>query len=278
MQHNLLTLKKAILFILLMAGFIIFIIYATKSPSNNRNWATDQQVLPYAVFKDGTVEIFNIRNFSYTTTSEYERNYYNKEYVISKLSSVDYIVEPFGSIGAAHTFVSFGFDNGDHIAISAEIRKEINESFSPLKGLLRKYELMYVIADERDVVKLRTNYRKDDVFIYPIQTAQENMQQLFIDMLTRANMLKEKPEFYNTLTNNCTTNIAKHINIISPNQNRIPWDIRLLLPENSDKLAYELGFIDNRITLEEARKKYQVNDAAQKYADYEDFPNLIRSE
>lgn len=248
--------------------------YFSHIPSNDREWALDQEILPYAEFNDDMVSVSNIRNFSYQSVSEYTPAYYNKTFDLNTLESVDYIVEPFGNMGAAHTFLSFGFSTGDYLAISVEIRKEVGESFSPLKGLLRNYELMYVVADERDVINLRTNYRKDTVYLYPVKTSKENMRALFADMLTRANQLREKPEFYNTLTSTCTTNIVSHINKIVPG--RIPWDPRLLFPENSDALAYELGLIDNSFSLEELRERHKINEEAEQYADSPDFSKLIR--
>jgi len=262
----------------LLAAVILLLLFGlchfSKTASNDREWSLDQQVLPYADFNGDKVTVFNVRNFSYQSTQEYTPAYYDKMFSLNELTSVDYIVEPFGSIGAAHTFVSFGFSTGDYLAISVEIRKEVGESFSPLKGILRNYELMYVVADERDVVKLRTSYRKNDVYLYPVNTSKENMRELFISMLQRANKLKQQPEFYNTLTNNCTTNIANHINNISPS--RVPWDLRLLLPENSDELAYELGLLDKSIPLEELRKQHLINEKAEKYADSVGFSKLIR--
>lgn len=272
MQSLLLKHKKLSVFLFLILLFGLW--YVSKTPSNDREWALDQQVLPYAEIAGDEITVYNIRNFSYESTSEYTPDYYDKTFNLNELTSVDYIVEPFGSIGAAHTFVSFGFNTGDYLAISVEIRKEIGESFSPIKGLLRNYELMYVVADERDVVKLRTNYRKDDVYLYPVETSEENMKKLFIDMLTRTNELKEDPEFYNTLTNTCTTNIADHVNEITPS--RIPWDLRLLFPENSDELAYEIGLLDNSIPLEKLRGRHLINEKAEKYADSADFSKLIR--
>lgn len=257
----------------LVATFLIAL-FVFRTPSNDREWSRDQTLLPYAVFDGDSVEVKNIRNFSYVSESEYQPNYYDSVFGLSSLVSVDYIVEPFGGVGAAHTFVSFGFANGSYVAISVEIRKEEGESFSPLKGLLRSYELMYVIADENDVVKLRTNYRKNIVYIHPVKIPRENMRELFVDMLSRANELREDPEFYNTLTNTCTTNIVRHVNTIAPNA--IPWDLRLLLPKNSDELAYELGLIDQSITLEEARKRFKINERAAKYADDADFSLKIR--
>lgn len=248
--------------------------YFSRVPRNDREWSLDQRVLSHAKFTGDEVTVFNIRNFTYKSVTDYEPNYYDKTFNLNELVSVDYIVEPFGNMGAAHTFLSFGFSTGDYLAISVEIRKEVGESFSPLKGLLRNYELMYVVADERDVIKLRTNYRQDAVYLYPIKISKEHMRILFSDMLTRTNKLREKPEFYNTVTNTCTTNIVSHVNHIAPAH--IPWDVRLLLPENSDVLAYELGLIDTSVSLEELRKHHKINDKAAQYADSTDFSKLIR--
>jgi hypothetical protein len=264
----------ALLTMLIIAGTIIGVWYFTQTPSNERDWSLDQAVLPYAEFRENEVEVFNVRNFTYNSTSEYEANYYNRVFNLDELSSVDYIVVPFDNIGAAHTFVSFGFKNGRYLAVSVEIRKEKGESFSALKGLLRHYEIMYVVADEKDVISLRAKHRQDDVYIYPVKTTNENMKRLFTDMLTRANKLKAEPEFYNTLTSTCTTNIARHINNISPN--RIPKDLRLLLPKNSDALAYELGLIDNSLPLEELRAKYKIDDKAEQYSKLANFSEMIR--
>jgi hypothetical protein len=265
--------RKILYTLIAVVGICLIWLFAHQ-PSNDRDWAVDQSVLPSAEFLDNEIMIRNIRNFEYRSTTDYIPQYYDKTFDLDDLTSVYYLVEPFGSIGAAHTFVSFGFDDKDFISISIEIRKEKGESFSPWKGLLRQYELMYVVADERDVVKLRSNFRKDPVYLYPVNTTKENMQTIFIAMLERANKLKEAPEFYNTLTNTCTTNIVAHVNDITPN--RVPWDLRLLLPENSDELAYELGLIDNSMTLEEAREKYLINERAEKYADHSDFSVKIR--
>lgn len=267
-------LSKKKIFLIIVA--IVAISYFTLvQPSNDRDWNIDQQLLAYSVLEDNIMTIYNIRNFNYRSTTDYDIEYYNREYNIDEIETIDYIVEPFGSIGAAHTFLSFGFKNGDYLAVSVEIRKEKGESFSPIKGLFRQYELMYVVADERDVIKLRSNYRKDDVYIYPIRTQEESSKQkLFLDIFERVNGLAENSEFYNTLVNTCTTNIADHVNNISPN--KISFDYRLLFPKNSDVLAYEIGLIDTDLSLEEAREKYRINEKAMLYADDPDFSKKIR--
>ncbi len=257
-----------------LVAFVIW--YVSVPPSNARDWSPDQAVLPYAEISENKVAVYNIRNFTYRSTSDYTPAYYNKTFSLDKLATVDYIVEPFEGIGAAHTFLSFGFTDGSFVAISVEIRKEKGEIFKAWKGVLKRYELMYVIADERDVVKLRSNYRNDPVYIYPVKTTQENMQALFVDMLQGANNLKENPEFYNTVTNNCTIVIADHVNNVTPG--KIPWwNLNLILPKNSDKLALKLGLIEALDGIEAAREKYKVNELAEKYADSPDFSQKIRS-
>ena len=123
-------------------------------------------------------------------------------------------------------------------------------------------------------MKLRSNYRKDLVYVYPVKTTPEKARAVFLDIISRINKLKEKPEFYNTLTNTCTTNIVSHVNKITPK--RVPFSYKVLLPAYSDKLAYDLGMIDTSLSFEDAREKYLINDRAMKYADDPDFSVKIR--
>jgi hypothetical protein len=256
-------------------GIIILNLFLlTKHPSNDRDWNNDQKILPTAEISGNLVTIHNVRNIAYRSTSDYTLDYYDRTYDLNDLQKVFFVVEPFsGFVGSAHTFLSFQFSTSTFVSISVEIRKEKGESFSALKGILRSYEIMYVVADERDVIKLRSNFRKDKVFIYPART--EKGKQLFLSMISRANELAKKPEFYNTLTNTCTTNIVSHINALTPK--RISWlDYRVLLPENSDTYAHEMGLIDTDLSLEQAREKYLINERAMKYADDNDFSLKIR--
>lgn len=191
------------------------------------------------------------------------------------MKKVYFVVEPFsGYVGAAHTFLSFEFEDNVFVSISVEIRKEKGESFSALKGLLRQYELMYVIADERDVVKLRSNYRKDNVYVYPVKADLEKSKKLFLSMIEKTNKLAMYPEFYNTLTNTCTTNIVSHVNEIT--SGRVPLNLSILFPANSDQFAYDLGLIDTDLSFEKAREKFLINEKALKYADDAMFSVKIR--
>lgn len=266
--------KKLALTFILIAPLVI--IWLLIRPSNNRNWNTDQAILPSAEIEGNLIHIHNIRNFTYQSTTDYTPDYYDKTFDLTTLKRVYYIVEPFSNWeGSAHTFVSFEFEGSQFVSISVEIRKEKGESFSAWKGLLKQYEIMYVIADERDVVKLRSNYRQDSVFVYPVKTTTERAQKMFLEMVQRANTLKDKPEFYNTLTNTCTTNLVQHANIIVPG--RIPFSYKVLFPGYSDRLAYDLGLIDTTLSFAEIRAKYKINERAEKYANSPDFSQKIRA-
>lgn len=271
---------KRLLCLFCVTVFLILCLYGVLAiftePSNDRVWNTDQDILPYAKIQGDLVSIHNIRNFLYASTTEYTARYYDKTFDLNKIKRVWYVVEPFSGIpGSAHTFLSFEFEGDQFVSISVEIRKEKGEDYHPIKGLFNAYELMYVIADEQDVIKLRSNYRKDLVYVYPAKTTPEKVRTLFLDMINRANDLKENPEFYNTITNTCTTNIVKHINTITPG--RVPFlNLRILLPANSDELAYELGLIDTDLPFEAARTRYFINDRALLYADRKDFSVKIR--
>ncbi len=245
-------------------------------PSNERVWSADQAILPAAEFNGPLVTVRNIRNFRYETADRYTPAYYDKTFDLRQLDSAWFIVEPFGKGHVAHTFVSFGFGPSDFVAISVEIRKEKGEEFSALKGLLRQYEIMYVVGDERDLIKLRTNYRKDEVYLYPMRTSRERMREMFVEMLRRANALRQSPEFYNTLTNTCTTNLVRHVNTIAPD--RIPFHPAVIFPGYSDRLAYKLGLIETDLPLAEMRKRFRVNALAEKYADDPEFSKRIRGQ
>jgi hypothetical protein len=251
------------------------LVYALIEPSTTRDWNPDQRVMPLAVFRGHYVDISNIRNIEYRSTDDYTVRHYNRTFDLDALESLWFMVEPFhGMEGPAHTLMSFGFADDVYLAISVEIRKEIGEKFSPLLGLLKRYELMYVIADERDVLKLRSNFRKDDVYLYPIRTTAERRREMFVEMLERANQLAERPEFYNTLTNTCTTNIVRHVNTISAG--RVPWSYKVLLPAYSDELAYDLGLIETTLPLDEARRRFRINERAARFADDPAFSRRIR--
>jgi len=265
--------KLFLIFVLLI--IFVYIVHGVFSvPKLNRNWVSDQKILAEVSIDGDLITIKNIRNISYRSAEDFDVAFYDKTFKLEDLKTAWYIVEPFGQIGAAHTFVSFEFYDGSYLAISPEIRREQGEKFSVLKGVFRQYELVYIIADEFDVIKLRTKHRRHEVRLFPIKADQKIMQQVFMDMLERAEKLATEPEFYNTIANNCATNIMKHVRKFS--DKAIPWwDVRYLLPEYSDKIAYDADILNSDLPIDEARQYFSISDKAKRCSE-KDFSSCIR--
>jgi hypothetical protein len=268
--------KRAWLALILVLATVA---YFSIRPSNARNWSPDQTRLPSATFEGDLVHVKDIRNFEYRSTTDYDPVWYGKTFDLKRLESLWFMVEPFDEgKGAAHTLMSFGFAGPagpEYLAVSVEIRKEVGEEFSVVKGLLRQYELMYVVGDERDLIQLRSNFRKDDVYLSPIRASKERIRAMLAAMLERANRLREEPECYNTLTNTCTTNIVRHVEEVAPG--RVPRFRReVILPGYSDRLAYDLGLLDTDLPFEEARERFKINERALRAQGRADFSVQIR--
>jgi len=267
--------RKRLLRWLGMALAILTLTGCASVPSNNRDWSPDMAQVAQAEFHDDAVTVRNVRNCVYFSTDEYVVNYDNRTYNLNELATVDFFVVPLvGVTPLAHTMMSFGFDNGEHLAVSVEIRRENGEQYQFLNGSFNQYELMYVVADERDVVKLRTNFRGDDVYMYRAKATREQVRELFVDVMQRVNHLAAEPEFYNTFTNNSTTNIVDHINRLAPG--KVPYGFGVLFPGYSDKLAYRLGLIDNSVPCEELRRRSNISPAARQVASSADYSDVIR--
>jgi len=253
------------------------------APSNMRNWSADQAVVPFAEVNGSLVTVHNVRHCRYFSDESggetYVVNHFDKTYDLVDLHAVDYFVVPFENMPAiAHTMLSFEFRPADGppqwLAASVEIRKEEGEVYKAWKGGARQYELMYVLADERDVVQVRAANRGEAVYRYRTTATPEQARQLLVDVLGRTNELASRPEFYNTVTNNCTTNIARHINRIAPR--RLRYDYHILLPGYSDKLAYDEGLIVRNGTFAETKAQAYITPKAALFADRDDFSELIR--
>jgi hypothetical protein len=244
-------------------------------PSNHRDWTPEQAKLSYAEVKGNQVTVHNIRDCRWRSLDDFTVAYCDKTFDLDKLTSVDFIVVPFNEMPSlGHTMLSFGFQGEDYVALSVEIRKERGEAFSPIKGFFQQYELIYVVASERDLIQRRVNCDLCDVYLHHSTATPAQGRKLFLDVMRRVNKLAKEPEFYDTLTNNCTTNIRNHINHLKPD--KVPYDYRVLLPGYSDRLAYDLGLIENHGSYEETRLRARVNYQAYLSRDDPEFSQEIR--
>jgi hypothetical protein len=247
----------------------------TVQPSLTRDWAPDLVRVAHAEEEGTHVTFHDLRAFHYRSTTDWDAAWYSATYDTRELVRAWYIVEPFnGFEGAAHTMVSFEFSGDRFLAFSVEIRREKGETYSVLGGLFRQYELTYVVGDERDLIQLRSNHRRDDVYLYPVRASPERTTAFFLDMVRRMNAVHTRPEFYNSLTSNCTTNIVRHLEKVSATD--VPYDHRTLLPAYSDELAFALGLIDTEVGLAETRERHRINTLALAAQDSDDFSPRIR--
>lgn len=251
--------------------------FGFRRPRNDRNWSLDLKILPEIILSDDhTITIKNIRNFSYQSVQKYTPKYYDRTFPLTEIRDVWFLVEPFSWL-AAHTMLSFGLHDGTYISVSVEIRKKIGQRFSQLATLffLRRHELVYVIGDEQDLIKLRTNYRKDKTYLYPMTLSSGEAQQLFVDTLKRAQYIQENPEFYNPFTNTCLTNLIDHINAVRTTH--IPLSYKMWVAKYADVLMYEEGLIDQSLPFVDIQKKYFINERAHRHAVDPDFSKKIRT-
>ena len=251
--------RTIIAYLIFFAGFVA--LWFQIPASNDRDWQPDVAMSPYAVINGDKITIHNVRNFSYRTESDFDPHWEIRVYDLSKLDSADLIAVYWAGKPIAHIMLSFGFAGKDYLAVSIETRKEKGEAYSTLAGFFRQYELYYVVADERDVIRVRTTYRKpqEQVYIYRIKGSRENLRRVFLDYIRSINELRERPQFYNTLTTNCTTSVWLHTRM-NPQSPPLSW--KLLLSGYVPDYLYDLDKLDTSRPFSELEKLSLVNERA----------------
>lgn len=257
----------------LAAFAVVLVWWLLMPPSNSRNWQPDVAVLPWAEIEGDRVTIHNIRNCDYRSETDYTVRHYDKTFDLNKLESVDLSLVYWGSPYIAHTMFSFGFEGEGIVCFSIETRKEVGEAYSTVKGFFRQYELTYVVADERDLIGLRTNYRGEQVYLYRLKASPALIRKVFLDYLREVNSLKERPEWYNALTSNCTTNIRGHTAPYNPDT-RLDW--RIIVNGFVDEMLYESKTIDTSLPFPELKKRSLINERAKGMDKSPEFSQLIR--
>jgi hypothetical protein len=245
-------------------------------PSNDRVWQPDVAQTAWATIDGDKIAIHNFRNCDYRTESDYTPNWETKTVDLSQLRGIDVFITYWGSPWIAHPIVSFDFGDQGYVAMSIETRKEVGKGYSAIRGFFRNYELIYTIGEERDMVRLRTNYREgEEVYLYHTRATPEEARSIFLDYLARANRMRDHPEWYNALTNNCTTNIAPHVAKARAGK-AVRWDWRILLNGKSDEMMYEHGDLAGNLTFAELKQRAHINPEARQADDSLDFSRLIR--
>jgi hypothetical protein len=229
--------------------------------SNDRDWQPEVRRPAYATIQGSMVTIHNVRNFDYKTETDFTERWDTRTYDLNKLDSANIIAVYWAGKAIAHIMISFGFGDKDYLAVSIETRKEKGESYSTLAGFFRQYELYYVVADERDVIRVRTTYRQpqEDVYVYRVNGPVGNVRRVFLDYIQSMNELHQRPSYYNTLTTNCTTSILFHSRM---NPEAPPMSWKILLSGYVPDYLYELGRLDTSKPFPELEKLSHVNARA----------------
>jgi hypothetical protein len=243
------------------------------SPSHDRVWADDVAEMLHAEVDGSRVTLHKVRNFEWRTREDYTARWETREYDLDRLVFTDAVFSYWTHPSIAHTLVSFGFDDGEVVTFSVEIRRERHEAFSAIGGFFKQFEMIVVAADERDIIRTRTNARGEDVYMYRLRMPQEAMRSLFMSFVDEAHDLRERPRFYNTLTANCTTIVFQMMRRIVDG---LPLDYRLILAGWLPGYLEEVGGLDPRYSLEELREMGRITERARAAGPEADFSAVIR--
>lgn len=253
----------------------VIYIWSHLTPSNDRDWKADVAKLGWAERNGDEITIHNVRDFNYRSETDFDENYVTKRVKLSELSSLELFASYWDGMTIAHIFVSFGFANNEHVAFSIEVRNTKSQGYSTTAGFFRNFELIYVVAEERDVVGLRTRFRQpnEEVHMFRLRYYKPNLEKFFLSYLQRLNSLAKKPEFYNTLTTNCTTQVLANA---EGESTRFKYDWRILLSGYTPEYLYRIGNLDSSYSMAELMQKGLVNSRAQDVSSAKQFSENIR--
>jgi hypothetical protein len=256
------------------AGFAALLIWwRSLSPSNDRDWADDVARVTHGTIDGSHVTLHYVRNFEWRTATDYSQRWETRRYDLDRLVSLDMIMSYWSSHAIAHTLISFGFADGDHVVFSVEVRRERTEAFSEIGGFFKEFELSVIAADERDIVRLRTNVRRESTYLYRLRIGPSAIRSLFLAYIDEANSLVNQPRFYHTLTGNCTILVYKMLRrIVGP----LPVSYRLWLSGYMPEYVYGVGGLDTRYPLEELRRLGHISERARSADQSPTFSEDIR--
>jgi hypothetical protein len=254
---------------------VVVLWWLTLKPSNNRAWQPDVAQTAWAEINGDEIIIHNVRNCDYRTEMDFTPQWETRTVRVSQMTGVDVAINFWGSPWIAHPIVSFQFSDAPPLCFSIETRKTVGQQYSAVEGLYRRYTLIYIVADERDVIRLRSNYRREDVYLYHTLASPEQARQRFREYINTVNILHESPRWYNAVTSNCTTSIRTQRAV----EKRAPWDWRILLNGKIDEMLYhDHAIATGGLPFTELKQRSLINERARAADKDPDFSRLIRKE
>jgi hypothetical protein len=263
--------RKLGIVVVLFAGALTW--WLTLSPTNDSDWQPDVAQKAWADIQGDEVTLHNVRNCDYRTDTDYTPHWETRTVRLSQITGIDLAIDYWGSPWIAHPIVSFQFADAPPLCFSIETRKRVGQTYSTIGGLYRQYTLIYVVSDERDVIRLRTNYRHENIYLYHLTVSTDRARERFLEYVRSLNALRAQPRWYNAITTNCTTSIRSQ----HPSKERIPWDWRILLNGKGDELLYEEGaLVTGGLPFAELKQRSLIDTRARAANDSPDFSKLIR--
>ena len=247
--------------------------WLTLQPSNDRAWQPDVARTAWAEINGDEITIHNVRDCDYRTATDFTPHWETRTVRLSQITGIDLAINYWGSPWIAHPIVSFQFADALPLCFSIETRKTIGQQYSTLEGFYRQYTLIYIVADERDCIRLRTNYRREDVYLYHTLASPAQARQRFREYINTLNTLHENPRWYNAVTSNCTTSIRAQ----RAAKLRAPWDWRILLNGKADEMLYQDHAIaTGGLSFTELKQRSLINERARAADQNPDFSRIIR--
>ncbi len=255
------------------SSLVVALAYVLVRPSNAREWLPDVAVTPTVAIEGERVTVHGVRNFRYRSESDFDARWEERSYDLAKLRALDLVMSYWGPADYCHTFLSFGFEGGEQLAVSVETRKEMGETYSTWGGFFKRFELIYVFADERDVIGVRANHRGEHVYLYHLRAHPERLRELFIAYVGFANELAHAPQFYGVLRNSCGVNILHRV---AETGRTVLMGRDALLNGYWDRHLYEQGVLHQSLAFEDLRERSRIDARAREAADAPDFSRRIR--
>jgi hypothetical protein len=259
-------------FIAAFAGLLIW--WNRLLPSNDRNWADDVAKTVRGTVDGDRLILQNVRNFAWRNETDYTPHWETRSYDLGRLSTLEMIVSYWSHRTIAHMLISFGFEDGEHAVFSIEVRREKGQRFSEIGGFFKEFELCIIAADERDIVRLRTNVRREQTYLFRLKMPVAAMRALLLAYVEESEKLARVPRFYHTISGNCTTLVWQMLKqIVQP----LPFSYRVLLSGYLPEYVYEVGALDGRFSIEELRRLGYISEKARRSDQSADFSSDIRA-